>query len=214
MEHNFFESDNHKAPESTNATSPLPEPHASEIHDESMPGEDVFNAANFIKENIQYLLKGMSELKQDFDVKIKYDESKEVLITNFHKELQFYRDDFHFRVLKPLFVDLISLYDDLGKFISSIPKDNSPSNPQLIQHLVIFQDTIEEILHRNGVDSFTSEQETFLSGKQRNTRVIPTSDPALDKHIAKRIRPGFEYNTKLLRPEIVETYKYTPPTDQ
>jgi len=211
MENNPLERDNGQVQEPFDTVVPLSEPHASDALGESnSPKEEVSVTASIQESLLQELLKGMAGLRQDFDVKVKYDESKERLITNLHKELQFYRDDLHFRVLKPMFIDLISLYDDLGTFIEGIPQD---SNAQLVRHIVMFQETVEEILHRNGVDTFNCEQETFFPGKQRNLRVIATSDPAQDKHIARRVRPGFEYSSKLLRHEIVETYKYTP-TDQ
>ena len=213
MENNPLDSDNNKAQVLFNTTSALPKLNPSDTPDESnLSRADSNVMAAAIKENMQDLLKEMSELRQDFNVKVKYDESKERLITNLHKELQFYRDGFHFRILKPMFIDLISLYDDLSKFIDGFPQDSSAPNTQLIRHLVLFQEAIEDMLHRNGVDTFTCEQETFQPSKQRNLRVITTSDPTQDKRIARRVRPGLEYNSKLLRHEIVETYKYASAT--
>jgi molecular chaperone GrpE (heat shock protein) len=218
-ENNPLESENDQTQKLFNPAVPLSEIQSGNTLDESDSSRDESHtsaskenvtAPVSLQENLlQELLKGMAELRQDFDVKVKYDESKERLITNLHKELQFYRDDLHFRILKPMFIDLITLYDDLGNFIDSVPQDSST---QLMQHLVMFKETVEEILHRNGVDTFNCEQETFLPSKQRNLRVVPTTDPAQDKYIAKRVRPGFEYGSKLLRHEIVETYKYAPIT--
>jgi molecular chaperone GrpE len=74
---------------------------------------------------------------------------------------------------------------------------------------LLFQESVEEILRRNGVEIFSVEQELFLPSKQRSLCVVATPDPAQDKQIAKRVRKGFEYEGKLLRPEIVETYKYS-----
>ena len=113
MENDPLDSDHNQAQVLFNATSPLPVSHPGDTPDESNLSRADSNVmaaiAAAIKENTQDLLTEMSELRQDFDVKVKYDESKERLITNLHKELQFHRDDFHFRVLKPMFIDLISL---------------------------------------------------------------------------------------------------------
>ena len=160
-------------------------------------------------QSLQPLLTEMYMLRQDFDTKVKYDESKERLIESLHRELQVYRDGLHFRVLRPVFTDLISLHDDIGKVLDTL-SDSAES----VQRLRMFQETVEEILHRQGVELFTLAEELFLPSKQRNQRVIPTSDIAQDRHIARRIRKGFEYEGKLLRPEIVETYKYVAAANQ
>jgi molecular chaperone GrpE len=161
-----------------------------------------------VSHSIESLLTAMNDLRQDFDTKVKYDESKERLISSLHKELQIYRDDLHFRVLRPIFLDLITMHDDLSAFIENMYSEE-PIVPEHIAHgIETFLEVIEEILHRNGVEAFSVELETFLPSRQRNLRVITTDNQLKDKHIARRVRKGFEYEGKLLRPEIVETYKY------
>ena len=164
-----------------------------------------------ITRSLQLLTTEMQRLREGFDTKVKYDESKERLIDSLHRELQVYREGLHFKILRPLFIDLIAMYDDLGKLIDTmLAKDPTVASNQAIQNLGSFQEAIEETLRRNGVDTFTVEESTFLASKQRILRVVDTSDPAQDKHIARRVRKGFEYEGRVLRPEVVETYKYTP----
>lgn len=177
--------------------------------DDNIPPGHATTETTWVGENVQLLLTEISQLRQDFDTKVKYDDSKERLITNLHKELQFYREGLHFRVLKPLFIDLISLYNDMDTLIHSLQQELTADTPH-VRHLALFQSTIEEILHRNGADLFRNEQETFVPSKQRALRTVATSDPEKDKWIARRVRPGFEYEGKLLQPELVEIYKYTP----
>lgn len=157
-------------------------------------------------QNFQALLSEISRLRQDFETKVLYDQSKERIIDSLHKELQQYREGFHFHILRPVLLNLIGLYDDLGMLIEKLHADAATTH--IAQNITIFQDVVEEILNCNGVTSFTVEQETFLPSRQRNLRVITTQDQAQDKCIARRIRKGFEYDGKQLRPEIVETYKY------
>lgn len=176
--------------------------------------QDTEATASEVSLAMQALLVEIAGLREDFETKVKYDESKERLIESLHRELQIYREGLHFRVLRPVFIDLITLYDDMGKLIDSMPKDSVSIIDQALQNITIFQETVEEILHRNGVDMFTCQGDVFLSSRQRSLRAIPTSDAAQDKYIARRVRKGFEYEGKLLRPEIVETYKYTPSETQ
>lgn len=162
-----------------------------------------------IAQHLHALLTEMQSLRQDFDTKVKYDESKEHLIDTLHRELQAYREGLHFRILRPLFLDLITMYDDLGKIVDALQAKNSDSSPQqVIQNFASFQETIEEILQRHGVEAFYAEESTFIPSRQRVLKVLPTTDPTQDKHIARRVRKGFAYESRVLRPEIVEIYKY------
>lgn len=159
--------------------------------------------------NIALLLNEMQHLRQDFDAKVKYDMSKERLIENLHRELQTYREGLHFRVLRPVFTDLITMYDDIGKVINTVPTGSDAIFEQLRQTLTMFQEMVEDILRRNGAEPFTVEGTAFQPSRQRILKVVPTTDFALDKQIARRVRKGFSYEEIVLRAEVVETYKYS-----
>jgi molecular chaperone GrpE len=164
-----------------------------------------------IIQRLDTLLAEMHSLRQDFDTKVKYDESKERLIDTLHLELQAYREGLHFKILRPLFLDLIAMYDDLGRIVDDTQaKHSDVSSNQVIQNFVSFQETIEEMLRRNGVDAFCVEESMFVPNRQRIFKVLVTSDPAQDKQIARRVRKGFSYENRVLRPEIVDIYKYAP----
>jgi molecular chaperone GrpE len=200
-----------------------------------------------VEQDIQSLLTDMHLLRKDIQAKMDYDESKQRLIESMHKELQEYREGLHFRILKPILLDLISLYDDMGKLIESsshqvdsfstrvfhhlflfrvivydeqlqnpmdLPVVDSSSGTHSIYHLKLFQESIEEILQRYDVTSFTVESETFVASKQRILRAVPTDNPELDKKVARSAQKGFEYGQRLLRPELIEVYKYTRPDSE
>lgn len=175
----------------------------------SVEGEEVAALTGMLL-SVQSLTTAISALRQDFDTKIKYDESKQRLIDSLHQELQSYRDGLHFRILRPILLDLISIYDELGALIENASAEASAVPRQVIDNLSALQESIEETLYRNGVEAFSVEQETFLASRQRNLRVIPTTDRQKDKQIARRVRKGFVYEGTLLRPEVVESYKFTP----
>jgi molecular chaperone GrpE len=160
--------------------------------------------------DLQPLLEEITRLRHDFDTKVKYDESKERLIDSLHRELQAHREGLTFRILRPLLLDLISLYDEFDTFSSYTRLQETPEAVKLFGHMHVFQENIEDILYRHGVEVFIVEQETFLPSQQRNIRTIPTTEQAQDKHIARRVRQGFRYEEKVLRPEMVEIYKYVP----
>ena len=164
-----------------------------------------------IIDSMQLLITEMQRLKEDFETKVKYDESKDRLIDSLHRELQVYREGLHFKILRPVFIDLIAMHDDLGKLIESMmTEEASKMLDRTIKNLQSFQESIEEILRRNGVEAFSVEDNTFISSKQRALQAIGTSDAVLNKQIARRVRKGFEYEGKVLRPELVVTYRAVP----
>src|SRR5579863_4500668 len=80
-----------------------------------------------VMQRLQMLTIEMQRLREDFETKVKYDESKERLIDSLHRELQVYREGLHFKILKPVVIDLIAMYDDLGKLIDAVLTKNPAS---------------------------------------------------------------------------------------
>lgn len=161
-----------------------------------------------IQRGIQQVLEAIQSLRHDFETKIKYDETKERQITLLHNELQEQRQGLHFRILRPLLLDLIALYDDIAKLLESTAEESLTAN-QSRRNLESIQQSIEEMLRRNGVEPFTVEGDAVSIERQRVLKVLPTSEPLLDKKIAQRLRTGFSFEGRVLRPEWVEVYRYT-----
>lgn len=160
--------------------------------------------------SLQPLLEAIAGLRRDFDAKVKYDATKDRLIETLHRELQLHQQGLHFRVLQPVFLELIALFDDIGQLLAWIEEETLPASEQMVRHIRILQDSVEEILRRHGVETFVREEDVFLPQKQRCVKTVPTADAGLDRHIARRVRCGFLYDEKLLRYEFVDIYKYTP----
>src|SRR5260221_5183897 len=99
-----------------------------------------------ISSSIQLLMEEMQRLREDFETKVKYDESKERLINTLHKELQTYREGFHFKILRPVFIDLISMHDDLDRIQEDIAMKENGISHTMLRNLHTFQESIEEIL--------------------------------------------------------------------
>ena len=205
-----FEQDNSQA-------SPTPEVADEETVQLSVPGSksrqdsaDTVSVESVVALTgaMQQIIDEMRALRQEFDTKIKYDASKERQIDSLHNELQAYRAGLHFKILRPVILDLISMHDDLSRMIESIPREEGmiPIS-QVLKNLESFQVTAEEILQRNGVEPYSVDGENFVSGRQRALQPVETDEPSLDKTIARRVRKGFEYDEKILRPELVMIYR-------
>lgn len=161
---------------------------------------------------LQTIPSSFENLQVGFDSKIKYDAVKERVIDNMHRELQTYRDGMHFKIMRPIFFELMQAHDDLTNVINhSQPIDGEcETAKRLRKNLVSFQDALESILENHGVSVFNEPGDKFNAQRQRVLRVENTNDPKKDQVICDRVRKGFEYDDKILRHESVTLYKYNP----
>lgn len=189
----------------------IPDVIGSEEHSEKALVETgILFELNRVFTAIDSLAKDFQALQQGFDSKIKYDKSKENIVDSLHRELQTYRDGLHFQILRPIFTDLISMYDDLSnllKYNKPVEGENETVS-KLRQSLVSFQETIESTLESHGVTVIIVEGDQFNPQKQRVVRTELTDDPLKDRLICEHIRKGFEYDGRVLRPESVVLYKF------
>jgi len=158
------------------------------------------------------ILLELRALGEEFSLKLKYDQAKEKAIDALHDELRQHRGGLHFTLLRPLLSDLIALHDDLLQLAAArIAAD--PSTARTFEGLA---SSIKEILARQGVVTLELSSTSFDGKRQRAIRTIATDDQALIGCVAERIREGFVYDDRVVRPEHVALYVAQPtavPTD-
>lgn len=150
----------------------------------------------------------LDALAESFEDKIKYDSSREAIIDRLHAELQEYKNDLALKILKPLVLDLIQFHDDLGKTVAARRErlDEPGAAAQLLEVLASYQTDVESMLYRNGIETFTTDQSDFDPKRQRVVKSVPTPDASQNKKVAERIRKGFQYEGRVLRPEMVNVF--------
>jgi len=157
------------------------------------------------EDSVTPVLRELKDLREAFDAKIRYDEGRERLIESMSEELSGYRQNLYQKLLRPVLLDLIGLHDDLLQVLESADCPGVTT-----AHLEFFRGTVEQILARNGADPFVTDGETIDRVSQKVVSVTDTSDADLDRRLERRLRPGFTWNGKVLRPEWVRAYRYTP----
>lgn len=159
------------------------------------------------------------KIKQDleglasaFESKIKYDAHKEKIIDGLHRELQLYREGLLKKYLHRMIIDIIKIVDDIRKFSDHYKK--KPIESETTDKILAFLDNIandlEELFAWEGLMPFTCESEAFDSTCQRIVSKIETNDPGLDRMVAGHIRPGYKWEEKVIRPELVSVYIFNP----
>ncbi len=152
--------------------------------------------------------KQIENLAHAFESKIKYDRHKEKIIDDLHHALQEYRQGILKKYLQRIFIDIIKIVDDIKKFTAYYqdqPEHNAISR-KLLQYLESIASDLEDLFSWEGVVPFTCEGDQLDPARQRVVSRIETEDPEKDKKIADRLRPGYEWDGRVIRPEMVAIY--------
>lgn len=167
-----------------------------------MSGVEPLAAA--VRELGETLGRRLDDLRTAFDREIRAEATREKVVDRLHAELQEYKNDLLLQTLRPMFTDLIQLHDDIGKIIDAHEADEHTE--RLLGFMAGFQQGIEDILYRQGVEPFEVEGETFDPRRQRAVATVPTDEAGRGKTVAQRHRKGFRAGEKVIRPEIVSVY--------
>lgn len=133
------------------------------------------------------------------------------LFDSLHQELLSYRDNFVRDALqKPFIRDLLVLFDDLSRILEQAGAptvEGAPANPQLRDNLENTLHFLVEILHRLEVTEIESS-ETVDRTLHRVVSVEPAETAEEDGQIAARVKRGFLWRDKILRPEEIVVRRF------
>lgn len=149
-----------------------------------------------------------------FDREIRAEATREKVVDRLHAELQEYKQDLLLSAMRPVFIDLIQLHDDVGKMAESLrSEDGVPFDAaRAASHMKGIQQGIEDILYRQGIEPFQHESESFDARRQRAVATVATSDPDQARRVAERLRKGFVAGEKVIRPEVVSVFVHRAST--
>lgn len=143
----------------------------------------------------------LTQLRQLFEDKLLRDGSHQLLVKSLHESLTAAQGDLVARVLRPMLLQLVQIYDAVVAAQRAEPK--SKRLPELAQD-------IEDILYRQGYERYSCPGDKLDPKLQTVRRTRPASDPADVGRIVERLRPGFRSeNQVVLRPEEVVVFAST-----
>lgn len=199
---------------------------ATASEEETNVAENLVDASDDGKEKneenaalLREILDVATTLRQDFDVKFKYDKKKDEQVDRLYEECKAYRDDVFWTLKKDLILDVVCEIDDVEKRAAYFEK--CERTPELCEKLLKFvRETAENLcfaLEKHDVVAYSAAAGSrFDPSRQRALEIKPTNDETLDKTVAP-VRKGFDYEangkTRNVRKEIVYVYKYEPPTE-
>ncbi len=154
----------------------------------------------------------LDNLFQAFETKIQYDQHKNKIIDELHQALQEYRQGVLQKYVARIFMDVLKVVDDIRKFTVHIKMNpaHEEISDKCIQFLESTASELEDLFAWEGITPYVCEGDRLDLSRQRVLNKIQTADPEKDKLIAERVRPGYEYNGKIIRPEIVSVFVCQP----
>jgi molecular chaperone GrpE len=156
--------------------------------------------------DLERIMAMIGDISKKFDEKIARDSHKDQLFDKMYAELSSYKNDIYQKMLKPFIMDTIMLIDDTNKLIRDMDKTDTE---KVFKVLSGIPDDLLNILERNGIEAFEDESDTFNAKTQKVLKTVPTDNPELDYKIESRIRQGYKWDEKVIKPEIIQCYKYS-----
>ncbi|MCP4146156.1 MAG: nucleotide exchange factor GrpE [bacterium] len=158
------------------------------------------------------LVEGITKLEEEFESKLRYDRHKEETIGNMHKELQEYKNDLVKSVLRPMLMDIILTVDNNATLVNNLKKEAELDPQDLLTQMAEISFEMEEILFRQGVETFQCKQTQFDPKRQKIVKTEITHQQQKDKTIAREVHKGYQWEGKMLCRERVNVYVYKPET--
>lgn len=119
-----------------------------------------------------------------------------------HSELRDYKENFLQKALEPMYRSLVSLADSMDEIIAEGSEE--------AEDVDFLRAELLEALNRYAVEPFSPDTETFDPKTQKVIKTVPTDEEARHRGIATRLHPGYRSQDRIIRPEQVNIYVYTP----
>lgn len=142
-------------------------------------------------------------LKQQFSDRLSRDETKEKAFEYLYSELETVKQDSSFERFKPLYLDLILLFDRLDRVCWE-----RQSAEDLSSFLPTLREELLEVLYRQGIELVVTEEQMFDPTKQKAIGTEKTEVKEENNTLAAIVRRGFRYQNRPIRPEEVIVKKY------
>lgn len=122
------------------------------------------------------------------------DSAKSKTFDCLYEELKRYKEDFYFKLRKPLFLNLLLYHDNFNKLVEKHKK-----NTELLNDIEALQKEFMEILYRQEIAPM--EFEKHLNPlKHKTVATVPAETPEEHKTISATAKTGFYYENQVLRP--------------
>lgn len=173
------------------------------------------NDVEILKEMVTTLTARIEEMNKLFKDRIAYCEYEQKIVDNMHAELQKYKQDMNFQIIKPILMDVIDMRNSM--LMNAKLYRNKPENEQKIPldtFLTFAEGDAENILLQNDIIIHDAQiGDVFNPAKERVAKKVKTDNPQLHSKIADTMGSGYERDGKVIYPQKVAVYFYEKPAE-
>lgn len=163
-------------------------------------------------EKLDALQQAVAGLQQSFDDKIAEDAHKNGLFDNMHRELTKFQNGAMDKIVDTMALDIIQLVDTTKGHIRVYEKKEPTEDnyKRLLRIVKGIAEDLQDILYRQNIESYRVEGHQVDVRRQKIIQTMPTDDQSKDNLVAVRAADGYEKDGKVLRPERIKIFKYSP----
>lgn len=160
------------------------------------------------------LQQAMADLQQTFDDKIAEDTHKNGLFDNMHRELIRYQNGAMDKIVDTMALDIIQLVDTTKGHVRVYEKKEPTEDnyKRLLRIVKGIAEDLQDILYRQNIEAYRVEGHEVDVRRQKIIQTVPIDDQSKDNLVAVRVADGYEKDGKVLRPERIKIFKYSPIT--
>lgn len=128
-----------------------------------------------------------------------------------YEELRQYKDNFLKSAQKPLFLDVILLYDGVMRTLANFAElpDEKVTRQMVVDALTHTRDEILELLYRRDIERIDEVPKKLDINFQKPVTRLDTDNPDEDRDIAQVVREGFRWSGAVLRAQEVVVKRCT-----
>ena len=159
-------------------------------------------------EEIKVLNEKIANLNDMFLKKIQSMEFEKNVVNDLHKELQGYKDDLYFKLIKPTLMDLIDMKNSFKRGIENFSQKTEAEKMNFLETFIFEIDTI---LEKNDIEIYETDitnEQNFDARKQKIVEKIETDKKENHGKVFKVKSNGYIYKGRVISPEKVEVYVY------
>lgn len=171
------------------------------------------NKLEKILENIEDINGKVEILNNLFLKKIQSIEFEKKTTDKLYKELQEYKNDMYFQLIKPIVMSLVSIRESMKKNLKSFGAMSEEEKSEILQSYI---EEVEIILENNDIEIYETniENDSYVDvKKQKIIKKIETPYEQLHGKIENILSSGYKYKDKIISPEKVEVNIYKKPEE-
>lgn len=156
----------------------------------------------------------LASMEELFTKRIMYTDHEEKVLDRMHSELQRYKEDLYFKLIKPILVDVLEMRDSILRMTEMYAAKPEGQQDIPLKTFSNYAYDLQEILEKNGIEIFRSEPGgDYVPLRQRVVKKVTTTEAALHGKVAQSITSGYLSGDKVLSPEKVSVYVYEAPKE-